>query len=69
MSPRRAGRGEEHDRTHLEGSHESRGRGSASDEPERAVFYPEDERFLIERGERVDHFEVVFEQGWMAERT
>ena len=26
----------------------------------RAVFYPEDERFLIERGERVDHFEVAF---------
>ena len=36
----------------------------AGDDPGRAVFYPEDERFLIERGEHVDHFEVVFEQGW-----
>lgn len=25
----------------------------------KAVFYPEDERFLIARGEAVDHFEVV----------
>jgi heme-degrading monooxygenase HmoA len=25
----------------------------------RAVFYPEDERFLIEKGERVAHYEVV----------
>jgi hypothetical protein len=31
----------------------------AGDEPDRAVFYPEDERFLVERGERVEHFEVV----------
>lgn len=34
-------------------------RGFAGDDPERAVFYPEDERFLIERDERVHHFEVV----------
>lgn len=27
---------------------------------ERAVFYPEDERFLIERDLHVDHYEVVF---------
>ena len=33
----------------------------AGDEIERAVFYPEDDRFLVERGERVDHFDVVFE--------
>jgi heme-degrading monooxygenase HmoA len=33
----------------------------AGDAPERAVFYPEDERFLVERGERVDHFEVVWD--------
>ena len=26
----------------------------------RAVFYPEDERFLVERDLHVDHFEVVF---------
>jgi heme-degrading monooxygenase HmoA len=31
----------------------------AGDEPERAVFYPEDERFLVERDERVRHYEVV----------
>jgi heme-degrading monooxygenase HmoA len=27
--------------------------------PEQAVFYPEDERYLVERGETVDHWEVV----------
>ena len=32
----------------------------AGPHPDRAVFYPEDERFLLEEGERVDHFEVVF---------
>jgi heme-degrading monooxygenase HmoA len=32
----------------------------AGEEPERAVFYPDDDRFLVERGERVHHFEVVF---------
>jgi heme-degrading monooxygenase HmoA len=26
----------------------------------RAVYYPEDDRFLVERGPHVDHFEVVF---------
>ena len=26
----------------------------------RAVFYPEDERFLVARDEHVDHYEVVF---------
>jgi heme-degrading monooxygenase HmoA len=30
---------------------------------ERAVYYPEDDRFLLERGEHVDHFEVVFSSG------
>jgi heme-degrading monooxygenase HmoA len=33
----------------------------AGDDMERAVFYPEDERYLIERGERVHHYEVVFQ--------
>jgi heme-degrading monooxygenase HmoA len=33
----------------------------AGDRPENAVFYPEDERFLIERGERVSHYEVVYD--------
>jgi heme-degrading monooxygenase HmoA len=32
----------------------------AGDDVERAVFYPEDERYLIERGERVEHYEVVY---------
>ena len=31
----------------------------AGDDPERAVFYPEDDRFLVERGERVEHWAVV----------
>ena len=30
----------------------------AGDDLERAVFYPQDDRFLVERGERVSHFEV-----------
>lgn len=33
----------------------------AGDQPERAVFYPEDDRFLIERDEHVDHYEVVYQ--------
>jgi heme-degrading monooxygenase HmoA len=33
----------------------------AGDDPERAVFYPEDDRFLIERGERVEHWSVVYQ--------
>jgi heme-degrading monooxygenase HmoA len=31
----------------------------AGDEMGRAVFYPEDDRFLIARDERVDHYEVL----------
>ena len=30
----------------------------AGDEPERAVFYPEDDGFLVERDETVLHYEV-----------
>lgn len=33
----------------------------AGDDPSRAVFYPEDDRYLIERGEAVDHYEVVYQ--------
>lgn len=33
----------------------------AGDDVERAVFYPEDERFLIDREDRVGHFEVVYD--------
>ena len=29
----------------------------------RAVFYPDDERFLIERDEHVDHYDLVFADG------
>ena len=31
----------------------------AGDDPERARYYPEDERFLLSREPRVEHFEVV----------
>jgi hypothetical protein len=31
----------------------------AGDDHERAVFYPEDDRFLVERDLRVRHYEVV----------
>ncbi len=30
----------------------------AGDDPERAVFYPEDDRYLIERDSTVAHYEV-----------
>jgi heme-degrading monooxygenase HmoA len=30
-------------------------RGFAGDEPERARYYPEDDRFLVERPEHVEH--------------
>lgn len=38
-------------------------RGFAGDDISRAVFYPEDERFLIDKDDHVDHYEVVFEDG------
>jgi hypothetical protein len=31
----------------------------AGDDPERAVFYPEDDRYLVARDEHVTHYEVV----------
>lgn len=34
----------------------------AGDDITQAVFYPEDERFLVERDERVNHFEVVYQK-------
>jgi heme-degrading monooxygenase HmoA len=33
----------------------------AGDDIEKAVFYPEDERFLVDRDTRVTHYEVVFD--------
>lgn len=35
-------------------------RAFAGDDIERAVFYPEDDRFLVERDDHVAHFEVVY---------
>jgi pimeloyl-ACP methyl ester carboxylesterase len=35
----------------------------AGDAPERAVFYPEDDRYLIDRDTHVTHYEVPFAQG------
>jgi heme-degrading monooxygenase HmoA len=37
-------------------------RGFAGDDISRAVFYPADERFLIERDEQVNHYQVVFHE-------
>lgn len=34
-------------------------KGFAGEDHERAVFYPEDDRFLVERDEESHHFEVV----------
>lgn len=39
----------------------------AGDDISRAVFYPEDDRFLVEKDEHVDHFRVVFAEGWSPE--
>jgi heme-degrading monooxygenase HmoA len=33
----------------------------AGDDIEKAVFYPEDERFLVDRENHVSHYEVVFD--------
>ena len=33
----------------------------AGDDIEQAVFYPEDDRFLVARDERVRHYEVVYQ--------
>jgi heme-degrading monooxygenase HmoA len=34
-------------------------RGFAGDDIDRAVFYPDDDRFLIDKGLTVDHYEVA----------
>jgi heme-degrading monooxygenase HmoA len=36
-------------------------KGFAGDDIDVAVYYPEDERYLVERGETVDHYEVTAE--------
>ena len=33
--------------------------GFAGSDPERAVFYPEDDRFLVERDLHVTHYELI----------
>jgi heme-degrading monooxygenase HmoA len=38
-------------------------RGFAGPDPERAVFYPEDERFLVEADPGVRHYEIVDVRG------
>jgi hypothetical protein len=39
----------------------------AGDDIEKAVFYPEDKRFLVERDEQVSHYEVVFDTALTAQ--
>ena len=34
----------------------------AGDDIDRAVFYPEDDRYLIARDEKVRHYQVVFQE-------
>jgi heme-degrading monooxygenase HmoA len=36
-------------------------RAFAGDDIDTAVYYPEDDKYLIERGPKVDHYEVVSE--------
>lgn len=36
-------------------------RAFAGPEPDRACYYPEDDRYLLEKTEMVDHFEIVFD--------
>lgn len=38
-------------------------RAFAGDDIDKAVFYPEDDRFLVERDDRVAHYEVAYEVG------
>lgn len=38
-------------------------RAFAGDDPARAVFYPDDDRWLVERDEHVDHYVLVYEEG------
>lgn len=35
----------------------------AGEEPECAVFYPDDDGFLVEKDLHVDHYEVVLQEG------
>ena len=42
-------------------------RAFAGDDVERAIFYPEDDRFLVDRDLRVRHYEVVERAGEVTE--
>ena len=46
---------------------ESAIRQFAGPDIDRAVFYPEDEQFLIERDDRVSHYEVVFDSALVSQ--
>jgi heme-degrading monooxygenase HmoA len=37
-------------------------RGFAGDDVERAVYYPEDDAFLLEKQPKVEHYDVVYEE-------
>jgi hypothetical protein len=43
------------------GDHHPAITGFAGDEPDKAVFYPEDDRFLIQRDLTVSHYVVIGE--------
>jgi heme-degrading monooxygenase HmoA len=44
-------------------------RAFAGEEPERAVFYPEDDRFLVDRELTVQHHELFGEESQPTDRT
>jgi len=46
---------------------ESAIRRFAGPDIDRAVFYPEDEQFLIDRDDHVTHYEVVFDSALVAQ--
>jgi len=46
---------------------ESAIRRFAGPDMDRAVFYPEDEQFLIDRDDHVTHYEVVFDSALVAQ--
>ncbi len=46
---------------------ESAVRQFAGPDIDRAVFYPEDDRFLIDRDDHVTHYEVVFDSAPIAQ--
>jgi heme-degrading monooxygenase HmoA len=39
----------------------------AGNDIDKAVYYPEDERFLVERDDHVSHYEVVFDSAAIAQ--